>query len=208
MPSIPGQRQSAAQDTNRCWSTKAKDTATPLLFTQGTAETNTLPVGMEEFLANHRGPQRAWIGPWDHVRGNERTQDGKFAMGRATCFKETLSFFDEHLKGIDPKTQYPNYAVQDNLGNWRAEKSWPTANRSANLRLANGSYVDSGAGSQPTSPGGESGRDAGSFLVWSGPLEAATRVTGAPRITMTAKGEGNVMVKLYDVDEDGNAVAF
>ncbi|MEU8867825.1 CocE/NonD family hydrolase [Streptomyces umbrinus] len=186
----------------------AKDTATPLLFTQGTAETNTLPVGMEEFLDNHRGPQRAWVGPWDHVRGNERTQDGKLAMGRATWFKETLSFFDEHLKGIDPKSQFPNYAVQDNLGNWRAEKSWPTANRSANLRLGNGSYVDSGAGSQPTPPEQEAGRDAASFIVWSGPLETATRVTGTPRVTMTAKGEGNVMVKLYDVGADGNAVAF
>nr|WSZ98214.1 CocE/NonD family hydrolase [Streptomyces sp. NBC_00857]WSZ98952.1 CocE/NonD family hydrolase [Streptomyces sp. NBC_00857] len=186
----------------------AKGTDTPLLFTQGTAEINTLPVGMEEFLGNHRGPERGWVGPWDHVRGNQRTQDGKLAMGRANWFKETLSFFDEHLKGIDPKTQYPNYAVQDNRGNWRAEKSWPTANRSANLRLGNGSYVDSGAGSQPATAEEQAGRGAGSFLVWSGPLETATRVSGTPRVTMTAEGEGNVMVKLYDVDEDGNAVAF
>ncbi|MFD0021826.1 CocE/NonD family hydrolase [Streptomyces sp. NPDC058382] len=164
---------------------------------------------MEEFLSNHRGPQRAWVGPWDHVRGNDRTQDGKFAMGRATWFKETMSFFDEHLKDLDPKVKYPNYAVQDNLGDWRAEKFWPTANRSANLRLGNGSYLDSGAGSQPTPPEEETGRDAaGSFFVWSRPLGTATRVTGTPRITMTAKGEGNVMVKLYDVDPDGNAVAF
>ncbi|SBV05805.1 hypothetical protein YW5DRAFT_03117 [Streptomyces sp. Ncost-T6T-1] len=187
---------------------KAKGTATPLLFTQGTAETNTLPVGMEEFLDNHRGPKRAWIGPWDHVRGNERTHDGKLAMGRANWFKETLSFFDEHLKGIDPKGRFPNYAVQDNLGNWRAEKSWPTENRSVNLRLGNGSYMDSGAGSQPTFPEQEAGPDAASFIVWSGPLETATRVTGTPRVTMVAKGEGNVMVKLYDVGADGNAVAF
>ncbi|MFE0417317.1 CocE/NonD family hydrolase [Streptomyces tendae] len=193
---------------DRSPATKAKDTDTPLLFTQGTTETNTLPVGMEEFLHNHRGPQRAWIGPWDHVRGNDRTQEGKFAMGRATWFKETMSFFDEHLKDIDPKVTYPNYAVQDNLGNWRAEKSWPTANRSANLRLGNGSYLDSGAGSQPTPPEEETGRNAGSFFIWSEPLKAATRVTGTPRITLTARGEGNVMVKLHDVGPDGNAVAF
>ncbi|MEU4051967.1 CocE/NonD family hydrolase [Streptomyces olivaceus] len=186
----------------------AKGTDTPLLFTQGTTETNTLPVGMEEFLDHHNGPQRAWIGPWDHVRGNDRTQDGKFAMGRATWFEETLSFFDEHLKGVDPKTRYPDYAVQDNLGNWRAEKTWPAENRSANLRLGNGSYVDSGAGSQPAPPQEGTGPDAGSFFVWSEPLAADTRVTGTPRVTMTAKGEGNVMVKLYDVGADGNAVAF
>lgn len=94
--------------------------------------------------------------------------------------------------------------------------AWPTPIRprvppkvtSIDHRAAKGSYVDSGAGSQPTPPEQEAGRDAASFIVWSGPLETATRVTGTPRITMTAKGEGNVMVKLYDVDEDGNAVAF
>ncbi|OSC47809.1 hypothetical protein B5181_42035, partial [Streptomyces sp. 4F] len=52
------------------------------------------------------------------------------------------------------------------------------------------------------------GRNAGSFFIWSEPLKAATRVTGTPRITLTARGEGNVMVKLHDVGPDGNAVAF
>ena len=34
------------------------------------------------------------------------------------------------------------------------------------------------------------------------------RVTGTPQVSLTAKGEGNVMLKLYDVAPDGTAVMF
>lgn len=34
------------------------------------------------------------------------------------------------------------------------------------------------------------------------------RITGTPRISLTAKGQGNVMLKLYDVSPDGSAVMF
>lgn len=47
-----------------------------------------------------------------------------------------------------------------------------------------------------------------SFFVWSKPLEKPVRVTGTPQVSLTAKGEGNVMLKLYDVAPDGTAVMF
>ncbi|WP_405550242.1 CocE/NonD family hydrolase [Streptomyces globisporus] len=197
---------------DRYWSERspaknAKGTDTPLFFTQGTTESNTLPVGMEEFLSNHRGSERGWVGPWDHVRGNERT-GGKLAMGRDGWFEESLSFFDEHLKGRDPQVHYPNYAVQDNSGKWRAETSWPAADRTVDLALGSGSYVDTGAGSEQIGAGPEAAQKDGRYFVWSRPLEKATRVSGTPKVTMTARGEGNVMVKLYDVDSKGKAVMF
>ncbi|UNS98141.1 hypothetical protein MMF93_18035 [Streptomyces tubbatahanensis] len=120
----------------------AKSTTTPLLFTQGAAETNTLPVGTEKFLDKHRGPQRPWGGSWDHVHGNERTHAGSTRWAaRPGSRGGALTFFDEHLKGTDPKLRFPNDAVQDNLGDRRVEQFWPTANRSANLRLGRGSYT-------------------------------------------------------------------
>ncbi|MGW4855771.1 CocE/NonD family hydrolase [Streptomyces sp. NPDC004288] len=94
---------------------------------QGLTENNTKPLGMEEYLAHHRGVERGWIGPWDHVRGNERDADGKLAMGRAGWLKEAMAFFDEHLKGEKPVEPPPNFAVQDNSGVWREEKTWPDA---------------------------------------------------------------------------------
>ncbi|MCZ9336982.1 hypothetical protein NGM37_04220, partial [Streptomyces sp. TRM76130] len=47
-----------------------------------------------------------------------------------------------------------------------------------------------------------------SFFVWSQPVRQDVRVTGTPRISLTARGEGNVMLKLYDVAPDGSAVMF
>ncbi|MGW7521827.1 CocE/NonD family hydrolase [Streptomyces sp. NPDC054796] len=185
----------------------AKGTDTPLFFTQGLLEHNTKPLGMRKFLDNHSGEERGWVGPWDHVRGNEKTADGRLAMGREGWFKETMAFYDEHLKGAEPKNRAPDFAVEDNTGKWRAEKSWPATDRTADLRLGNGSYVDKGAGSDTKGPG-EGADSTASFFVWSKPLEKATRVSGTPKVSMTAEGEGNVMVKLYDVAEDGTAVMF
>lgn len=187
---------------------KAKGTDTPLFFTQGFIESNTKGEGMQEFLTNHQGPKRAWAGQWDHVRGNQRAADGRLEMGRKGWFKETLSFYDQYLKGVKPKAAYPNYAVQDSAGNWRAEKTWPTADRSVDLRLGDGSYVDVGGGSATTGAGDQSGSDKAGFIVRSEPIGKSTRITGTPKVSMKAKGEGNVMVKLYDVAKDGTAVMF
>lgn len=187
----------------------AKGTDTPLLFTQGLTETNTKPVGMEGFLDNHQGVERGWIGPWDHVRGNERGADGKLAMGRKGWMKETMSFFDEHLKGEQPKKRLPNYAIQDNKGHWRSEKNWPSPATTANLDLGRGNYTDIGSGSDPKRDAERAARlGSPSFVVRSKPVKQDIRLTGTPKLSIAASGEGNVMVKLYDVAKDGTAVAF
>ncbi|MER5552860.1 CocE/NonD family hydrolase [Streptomyces sp. NPDC002793] len=249
--------------TSRDASEKAKGSDTPLFFTQGFIESNTKPEGMEDFLAHHQGPQRGWVGQWDHVRGNDRAEDGRLEMGREGWFAETLSFYDQYLKGVEPKVEYPAYAVEDSTGAWRAQERWPVAERTTTLRLGGGSYVDDGGGSaaqgarEPsgtatahgtaprigtgtaTAPGTgkptdvqrvengtrstlkalekqaeapeerqEAGGAGSSYVVRSEPVERSTRVTGTPRISMAAEGEGNVMVKLYDIAEDGTAVMF
>ena len=43
----------------------------PLFLTQGLTENNTVADGLQEYLTNHTGYERAWLGPWEHVRGNE-----------------------------------------------------------------------------------------------------------------------------------------
>lgn len=198
--------------TSRSPAKKAKGTDTPLFFTQGLIEDNTKGEGMREFLDNHQGPERGWVGQWEHVRGNEKTEDGRLKMGRAGWFKETMSFYDQYLKGIDPKVDHPAYAVEDSTGAWRAERTWPAEDRSVTVRLGNGSYVDSGAPGKSTPKAGPktTPKSSGgpSYVVRSEPVERATRVTGTPRVSMTAQGEGNVMVKLYDVAKDGKAVMF
>ena len=176
----------------------ARGTDTPLFVTQGFLEWNTEPEAIQEYLDNHEGPERGWLGQWDHVRGNDRVPDGRLAMGREGWFEETMSFYDQYLKGIEPTVEYPAYAVQDSTGTWRAQDTWPVVERSADLRLGGGSYVDHG-GEAEAGP---------SFFQWSAPLEETTRITGTPRISLKTKGTGNVMVRLYDVTPDGAAVMF
>ena len=48
---------------------RAKGSDTPLFVTQGFIEKNTKPEEMQEYLDNHKGPQRGWVGQWDHVAG-------------------------------------------------------------------------------------------------------------------------------------------
>lgn len=234
--------------TSRDLARMAKHTDTPLFVTQGFIENNTKPEEMQEYLGNHKGPERGWLGQWDHVRGGDVTGDGRLAMGREGWYEETLSFYDQYLKGIKPKVDYPAYSVQDSTGTWRAQKTWPVVERPVSLPLGDGSYVDDGGASarvgpapsgdaapgprqqpsgewdmenapalDPAAPKGlakgqakrqKAGEIASSFFVWSKPVERAVRVTGTPQVSLTAKGGGNVMVKLYDVAPDGTAVMF
>ncbi|WP_073945958.1 CocE/NonD family hydrolase [Streptomyces kebangsaanensis] len=234
--------------TDRDLARMARGSRTPLFVTQGFIENNTKPEEMQEYLDHHVGPERGWLGQWEHVRGGDRTGDGRLSMGREGWYDETLSFYDQYLKGIKPKVRHPAYAVEDSTGAWRAQSTWPVVKRSVTLPLGGGSYVDDGGASaraalaasgepvpsataqpsgkwdmenapalDPAAPKGlakglaklqRAGKVTSSFFVWSQPVEQAVRVTGTPRISLTAKGEGNVMLKLYDVAPDGTAVMF
>jgi putative CocE/NonD family hydrolase len=226
----------------------AEGSDTPLFVTQGFIENNTKPEEMQEYLDNHTGPERGWLGQWDHVRGGDRVSDGRLAMGREGWYDETLSFYDQYLKGIEPTVDYPAYSMEDNTGAWRAQDTWPVVERSVTLPLGGGSYVDDGgalaraaltasgepAPQAPAQPSGEwdmenapatdqpapkglakgiakqqaSGEVTSSFFLWSQPVEQAVRITGTPQVSLTAQGQGNVMLKLYDVAPDGTAVMF
>ena len=45
-------------------------------LTQGLTENNTVADGMQQYLDNHSGYEQAWLGPWEHVRGNETCASG------------------------------------------------------------------------------------------------------------------------------------
>ncbi|MFB7219036.1 CocE/NonD family hydrolase [Streptomyces sp. NPDC056227] len=233
--------------TSRDLAKMAQGTNTPLFVTQGFIENNTKPEEMQEYLTNHTGPERGWVGQWDHVRGGDRVRDGRLAMGREGWYDETLSFYDQYIKGVEPAVDYPTYSVEDSTGHWRAQDTWPVVERNVTLPLGNGSYLDDGGASaraalaaagapapkavQPSgnwdmenapateqpAPKGlakgiakrqQAGEVGSSFFVWSQPLTQDVRLTATPNISLTAKGEGNVMLKLYDVGPDGKAVMF
>jgi putative CocE/NonD family hydrolase len=211
----------------------AVGTDTPLFVTQGFIEPNTKPEDMEVYLDNHTGVERGWLGPWDHVRGNDTVPDGRLAMGRAGFFDEMLRFYDEFLKGETPSVEDPAYAIQDNTGAWRAQDTWPEADRRTVARLGNGAYVDDGGASSSTTRSsagaqvdgwdmehapelpGLLGRNrslaehaGSSYLTASRPVTSDVRITGTPSVAFRASAPGEVMVRLWDVAPDGTATMF
>ncbi|GAA0975378.1 Cocaine esterase [Nocardioides aquaticus] len=123
---------------------KATGARTPLFVTQGFTESNTKPEQMEQYLRNHVGPTRGWLGPWEHVRGNEvDPRTGELSQGRSGFFAEVGRFYDRHLKGIR-SAKDPAFAIQDNVGQWRAQRTWPVADTTRAVSIGSGRYVDAG----------------------------------------------------------------
>lgn len=208
---------------------QAKGTSTPLFVTQGFIENNTKPEDMEEYLDNHRGVERGWLGQWEHVRGNETNEQGQLLQGRAGFFDEVMRFYDLYLKGIRPAVKDPAYAIEDNTGEWRAQPTWPLPTSYAVAPLPNGQYVDDGIASTLAAPASQqwdmehytdpaplaarglaplAADDTHSYFSWSKPVTSRVRITATPRITLNASATGNVMVRLWDVAPDGTAVMF
>ncbi|GIF04207.1 CocE/NonD family hydrolase [Actinoplanes siamensis] len=210
---------------------RAKGTSTPLFVTQGFIENNTKPEDMEEYLGNHHGVERGWLGQWEHVRGNETNGAGQLLQGRAGFFDEVMRFYDRYLKGDRPEVRDPAFAVEDNTGAWRAQPTWPTPSSYTTASLPDGRYVDDGVASTLAAPVASGDRqqdmehytdpapavrkglaaaagDVHSYFSWSTPATSRVRITATPRITLTAGASGNVMVRLWDVAPDGTAVMF
>ncbi|MEU4158341.1 CocE/NonD family hydrolase [Actinoplanes sp. NPDC026670] len=203
---------------------QARGTNTPLFVTQGFIENNTKPEDMQEFLDNHHGVERGWLGQWEHVRGNETNNQGQLLMGRAGFFDEVMRFYDRYLLGARPAVHDPAYAVEDNTGAWRAQPTWPAPSSHTSAALADGQYVDDGLASalaapaatewdmehytDPAPPAARGLAPTSSYFTWSTPVESRLRITATPRIGLSASAPGNVMVRLWDVAPDGTAVMF
>lgn len=191
--------QSSDYWQDRDLAAQAKGSDVPLFMTQGFIESSTQAEDVELYLDHHEGVERGWLGPWEHVRGNEVGDDGKLRMGREGWFDEVMRFYDEHLRGVEPTVEDPPFLVEDSRGEWRAQDSWPAADRTVHARLEPGSYLDDGADAASTD---------NHYKTWSRPVARDTRITGAPQVSLAAEGEGNVMVQLWDVAPDGTAVMF
>ena len=212
---------------------KARGTSTPLFITQGFIENNTKPEDAEEFLDNHHGVERGWMGQWEHVRGNETNSQGQLLQGRAGFFDEVMRFYDRYLKGIKPRVQDAAFDIEDSTGVWRAQPTWPTPSSRTVAALPDGQYVDDGRASTLAAPAATAGEqwdmehatdpapsvttslaavpaagDTHSYFSWSTPTTSRLRITATPRITMDASAPGNVLVRLWDVAPGGSAVMF
>lgn len=194
----------------------------PLFVTQGLTENNTVGDGLQEYLTNHTGYERGWLGPWEHVRGNEKcasgdgstgcdaTNVGRLKEGRAGWFDEVMRFYGNYLKGDTPTVADPPFAVQTNDGKWRSEAQWPPADmKTYTTPLKAGSYTDTaqsvGTGfdstsGDPADPSVQSG-------VWtvSKPLPYDVHLSGEPSGSVnvtTSAPNANLVIDVYDLSQD------
>jgi len=179
----------------------AEGSEVPLFLTQGLPENNTVPDGLAQYMQNHTGYERAWMGPWDHVRGAETNDEGQLLMGREGWYDEVIRFYDRFLKGEESSVQDPLIAIQTNDGKWRGEEVWPPADSSGyTTELHPGAYTDDGDGAG----WGEGATDG----VWtiSPPLARDTHIAGSGRAVLdvaTALPRSNLVVDVYDLDATG-----
>ena len=185
----------------------AKGKETPVFLTQGFLETNTRPDGAFKYYNLLAGDQnRAWFGQFDHCRAWETqgacssNNNERLAVGREGFIDEVMRFLDLHLKGIKPQVNDPVVEVQDSLGRWRAEESWPPSDMEEfETELRPGSYTDNGSGSglSPTATQG----------IWSisEPLAHDAWLSGTPVVTGTvdAPENANMAANVYDIRPDG-----
>jgi predicted acyl esterase len=190
----------------------AEGKTTPVFMTQGFLETNTKPDGAYEYWNTLAGPDnRAWFGQFDHCRawetqakcGTSGTSVGdteRLAVGHPGFIEDVMTFLDLHLKGIQPEVTEPKVEVQDTLGRWRYEESWPPADTEyLTTELRPGTYSDdgSGAGRRPSTTTG----------IWSvsQPLEHDAWMAGTPTVSVSVDAIPNVnfAANLYDIDPDG-----
>ncbi|BCJ46003.1 hypothetical protein GCM10010168_49510 [Actinoplanes ianthinogenes] len=205
---------------------QAKGTNTPLFVTQGFIEPNTKPEDIEEYLDNHQGFERGWLGQWEHVRGNDTNSDGQLLQGRAGFFDEVMRIYDHYLKGVKPSVKDPAYAIEDSTGVWREQPTWPVTSSVTTPSLPDGRYLDDGLATALAAPAGQQwdmehyadpvplsatglvAADEHSYWSWSTPVTSRLRITATPRIGFSASAPGNVLVRFWDTAPDGTAVMF
>jgi putative CocE/NonD family hydrolase len=195
----------------------------PLFLTQGLTENNTVADGLQEYLTNHTGYERGWLGPWEHVRGNERCASGdgstgcddsnvgRLKEGRAGWFDEVMRFYGHYLKGETPTVNDPPFAVQTNDGVWRSEAKWPPADmRTYTTPLKAGTYNDN---AQSVSTGwnattGDPSDPTVTSGVWtvSKPLPYDVHLSGEAAASVnvtTLVPNANLAIDVYDLHPDG-----
>jgi hypothetical protein len=185
----------------------AKGSKTPLFLTQGFLESNTKPDAAFDFFNLMKGDDnRAWYGQFDHVRGWETGGEGEYLTGRDTFVEEMMRFFDHHVKGVPlrdaPVHKDATIEVQDALGRYRHEPSWPPPDMSMRTtKLEKGTFADDGSNS---GSGGGGGRG-----IWtiSQPLKHDAWLSGEPvlKLSIDAVPRANVVGNVYDVAPNGRA---
>ncbi|MFT5223221.1 MAG: putative CocE/NonD family hydrolase, partial [Glaciecola sp.] len=198
----------------------AQGSTIPALITTGYLDNPTnIGAGAVDLFNALGGPKQLWIGWWDHVRGNDTVGD-RLAMGREDWFGTVRRFLDFHVRGLSPAEAPthldPIVAAQGSDGYWREEQAFPAPDTvMTDAPVNSGTYDDDntneGSNDSALGSGGAGGLNASpgnGTWTFSAPLETDVHVAGIPTAVLDVSPmvpRSNVVLNIYDVDEDGMA---
>ena len=126
----------------------AKGSDVPLFLTQGLTENNTVADGTAQYLDNHAGPERAWLGPWEHVRGNETDELRPPEDGPRGLLRRGHALLRPVPQGHAPAVAGPAGRRADQRRQVARRAGWPPADSTGyTTPLRPGTYSDDGSGS-------------------------------------------------------------
>jgi X-Pro dipeptidyl-peptidase len=191
---------------------KAQNITVPVLYAQGWEDGNVATTGFPLLWANltHSPEKRIWL-----------EQHGHGVPANKTAYHEYVHrWLDYWLLGRDDGAlSLPPVVIEDNLGKFHAEATWPPADAAPQrLFLAPAGKLDAA----PPQEGTVSWTDTGTgqedpmtegidhVTFATAPLAAPMHVSGTPAIHLVANGNlpgGQIDVKVYDQAPDGSRAA-
>ena len=185
---------------------RAKGSTVPVLWSHGFRDANTKPDNLSALYPLLRGPKRAWVGQFAHQYPTDRNEPEV----RERYIREAFDWLDAYVKR-DPKALrrvrgQSGAVVQTWDDEWRGDTAWPPKDmKPLATALRSGTYADVVANE------GGTGNEAGATL-WSisQPLPYDVHLSGVPRVTVSATGEGpaQVVVKVFDIAPEGGAATL
>ena len=185
----------------------------PLFLTQGTTENNTVADGLAQYMRNHAGYQRSWLGPWEHVRGAETCKEGdistgcddtnigRLKMGRAGLLRRGGALLRPLPQGRRSPSPTPSTRCRPTTASGAPRPHWPPSDsRGLNSPFRTGTYTDDADGSA-------TGTEVGGIWTISKPLPHAAHLAGSGRATVnvtSAVPNSNVVVDVYDLNSKGD----
>lgn len=179
------------------------DVKASVFYIQGFRDANVKPDNFGAWFDAVPTTKKAWLGHWFHQYPTAAN------AGRDDMYLTLHRWFDFTLKGIQNGIdKEPVYDVQDSLGQWRREDTWPPADATplvlqlgADGALAQSAEAGSLSFGGPTALLSLAGEAMGEAAFESEPFAEGIHIVGTPWLNLTLASDrptGAVIARLWD----------
>lgn len=182
---------------------RARTSTVPVLWSHGFRDVNTKPDNLTALYPLLRGPKRAWVGQFGHSMPADALEPDIRELYLEEAYLWLDAYVKRDAKALRRVKAMSGAVVQQGDWRWRRDDAWPPRDsRATTFPLRGGRFVDTVVND------GSRGHAEGAVLwTFSQRLPYDVHLSGVPRVTLTAQGQApaQVVVKVYDIDGEGNA---